>query len=329
MKLSLMLFQQFVFPCFFFFAFTSYSHAQVLSIDSLYRYNYDDQDEGYDIFLVNDTSYYVLGIGNGYNSQAYGRAFTLHISSNGTLMNETSFFDTSAIANVTIGRRGAVKQLTGSDAHGYLVPVTKSFMNVDSVRGPYNVVAGLMLLDYKGDTVFSKTYPRPHSSLLDVAMACDSLPDGGYIIAGTRTDTAKSNKQYGMVMRTDNAGNLLWTKTYETGLGSQNYLTSIKYIGNGQILLGGGYEFLYYPGGYLVTDDLVPWFLLMDTMIFCLAFVSLVPFGNPTFITLGLPSVATIKKNIKRMKRISFSESVATSDSCLCFFLNFMCISLF
>ncbi len=34
----------------------------------------------------------------------------------------------------------------------------------------------------------------------------------------------------------------------------------------------------------------------METMIFCLAFVSFVPFGKPTFTTLGLASVASNQK---------------------------------
>lgn len=254
-----------IFSCLFHLAFFIHASAQVLYVDSLYRYKQDNQNEGWNIFLANDTTYYVVGLGTGHTSQPYGRVFTLQIASKGTLLNSTSFFDTSTIAYVSIGRHGAAKQLTGSDTHGYLVPVTKIFMAIPSPGVAYPADAGLMLLDYKGDTVFSKTYPHPDSSLYDVAYACDSLPDGGFIIAGTRTDTAKGYKQYGLVMRTDNVGNLLWSKTYETGFGSQNYLTSIQYIGNGQILLGGSYEFLYYPGGYLVTTDLVPWFLSIDT----------------------------------------------------------------
>jgi len=265
MKHSFPLFQKFIFLYLAFFAFSYTLAAQVRSIDSLYPYDNKIQGRGYDIFLGNDSMYYIVGLGYGYTSQPFGTIFTFQIASNGTLLNKTSFFDTAILAAVSIGRAGAARQLTGSDTHGYLVPTTSSYINPDSPRGPYSVDAGLMLLDNKGDTVFSKIYPHPDSSQIDDARACDSLPDGGFIIAGTRFDTGSSNKVYGMVMRTDNAGNLLWTKTYKSDLGYENYLTSVQYIGDGHILLGGNYVFLYYPGGYLVTTDLIPWFLLIDT----------------------------------------------------------------
>src|SRR5436190_22939960 len=57
---------------------------------------------------------------------------------------------------------------------------------------------------------------------------------------------------------------------------------------------------------------------------FCFAFVSFVARGLLTFTTLGFAIVVVIKKNIKRMKRISFKESVNNSVSCLCFFLSFI-----
>jgi hypothetical protein len=51
----------------------------------------------------------------------------------------------------------------------------------------------------------------------------------------------------------------------------------------------------------------------MVTTTVCLAFVSLADFGLDTLITFGFAKVDTIKKNNKRMNKISFNAPVCTS----------------
>src|SRR5271170_1756359 len=66
----------------------------------------------------------------------------------------------------------------------------------------------------------------------------------------------------------------------------------------------------------------------MDTTTVCLALVSLFDLGWESLTTLGLAKVETIRKNNRRMKRISFSGPVCTSPSSLCLFLRFILIDL-
>ena len=72
-----------------------------------------------------------------------------------------------------------------------------------------------------------KNYFQRDSAYNDLGLDCDSLPSGGFIIAGNRTDTNNENKHYGLIVKTDSRGNLLWSKKYETFIGDNNNLTSI------------------------------------------------------------------------------------------------------
>src|SRR5690606_28019085 len=59
----------------------------------------------------------------------------------------------------------------------------------------------------------------------------------------------------------------------------------------------------------------------------CFDFVSLLPFGADTLITLGLARVDTIRKKSRRMNKISFNASVCTLAPSLNFFLRFITMS--
>jgi hypothetical protein len=108
--------------------------------------------------------------------------------------------------------------------------------------------------DNAGNVLWYKTYG---STGQDLAEAMQITPDGGFVITGrTSSSGAGSSDMY--VVKTDDNGNLMWSKTY--GGSDSDYGTSISITSdNGYLLCGPSYSF---PGGPLnkvcviKTDDL-------------------------------------------------------------------------
>lgn len=93
----------------------------------------------------------------------------------------------------------------------------------------------LIRTNINGDTLFIKSYGTAED---ETGLSIIQLPDNGFVIAGRqRTSTGGQLVADGLLLRTDDSGNLLWTKQYGD-LGWEE-ITSIKLLtDNGYILSG-------------------------------------------------------------------------------------------
>lgn len=93
----------------------------------------------------------------------------------------------------------------------------------------------------------------------EVAYSVRQTPDGSYVVAGTRRGTVGEFGSYDIyLMKTDDEGNEIWTKTY--GTSRHEYAYSIRQTADGGFIVAGSKE-LYPPSGrhsdvYLLKIDM-------------------------------------------------------------------------
>ena len=68
----------------------------------------------------------------------------------------------------------------------------------------------LLKIDYKGDTLWTRTYGNAES---DVGLYVQQTSDGGYIITGSKTSVKEGDKDV-WLFKTDSQGELLWEQCY-------------------------------------------------------------------------------------------------------------------
>jgi len=91
----------------------------------------------------------------------------------------------------------------------------------------------LIRTNSSGDTLWTKTYGGTES---DIGRSVKQTTDGGYIIAGwTRSFGGGSNDVY--LIKTDNIGNILWTKTYG-GVYNEEGHSVLQTLDGGYIIAG-------------------------------------------------------------------------------------------
>ena len=109
----------------------------------------------------------------------------------------------------------------------------------------------LIKTDLVGDTLWTKAYGGIFN---EEGYYAEQTTDGGYILAGyTNSYGAGSTDAY--VIKTDNVGDTLWTKTY--GGGTFDYATSVLQTTDGGYLIT-GYTISYGPGNadmYIIKTD--------------------------------------------------------------------------
>ena len=111
----------------------------------------------------------------------------------------------------------------------------------------------LIKTDANGVMTWSRTYGGTN---FDDGQSVFQTADGGYLIGGTTENYSGAN-QYLCAIKTDNVGNLQWTKTF--GGSQPNLGSSISFTNDGGFLLG-GYTDSYGAGNsdyYLIKTD--PW----------------------------------------------------------------------
>ena len=106
----------------------------------------------------------------------------------------------------------------------------------------------LLKTNLNGDTLWTKTFG---GTGYDAAFSIDQTGDGGYIIVGTTTSFgAGANDVY--LIKTDSAGNAIWTKTY--GGVNSDIGTSVKQASDGGYIIT-GYSTIFSQDVYLVKTD--------------------------------------------------------------------------
>lgn len=90
----------------------------------------------------------------------------------------------------------------------------------------------LMKIDPAGNVIWTKTYGGVHQ----IGNSIDTTNDGGFIIGG-EIDTTGAGTGAAFLMRTDSAGNLVWSKAIAGNQGSKGY--SVKQTSDGGFILTG------------------------------------------------------------------------------------------
>lgn len=129
-----------------------------------------------------------------------------------------------------------------SDSGFIVVGATFSF-------GAGNSDIWLVKLDASGDTLWTHTYGGAGS---EVGFSVEVTADGGYIVAGY-VDTAGGSDYDVYLMRTDENGCALWTKTY--GGSSSDVAYSVRTTGDGGYIVVGGTTQLGTSDVYLLKVD--------------------------------------------------------------------------
>ena len=111
----------------------------------------------------------------------------------------------------------------------------------------------ILNIDSNGDTIWTKTYG---GSLTDEGVDIHQTSDGGYIIIGN-TESFGSGLTDIWLLRTDNAGDTVWTKTY--GDSNQDVANSGYLSSDGGVIISGSKSHPNangYDGWLLKTDNL-------------------------------------------------------------------------
>jgi hypothetical protein len=107
-------------------------------------------------------------------------------------------------------------------------------------------------MDYNGDTLWTRTYGGP---LDDLGCQCHEVSDGGFVLIGHTQSPSDVSPRICMV-RTDAAGDTLWTRTYALCLGGSGF--SIQETADGGFIAA-GHTYVYGPPmeeyAYLVRTD--------------------------------------------------------------------------
>ncbi|HDY88954.1 MAG TPA: T9SS type A sorting domain-containing protein [bacterium] len=144
-----------------------------------------------------------------------------------------------------ISDRKPLQRVQETNDGGYIIAgYTKSF-------GAGNSDVYVIRIDSTGNLQWSKTYGGPAE---DFAVAVFELPGGGFLLGGaTRTFSFGSRDVY--LIRIDNNGNLLWTKTF--GGGAHDAMWGMDATNDGGFIIAGAFR-SFGPGfnaGFLCKID--------------------------------------------------------------------------
>lgn len=181
------------------------------------RFGGNGYDVGYDVKQTLDNGYIITGSTSSFG-QGNTDLYLVRLDSMGRRKFEKSF----GSYNNEIGK--SVIQLTDSGfvAIGY----TNS-----SGFGGYDIY--LLRTDKNGNLLWQKTIG---GSDWDFAYSLQETFDGGFVIAGTTYSYGRGNAD-GYVVKTDNGGNVIWTKTYG-GIHDDEFKSVVQTADGGFALTG-------------------------------------------------------------------------------------------
>ncbi len=216
-------------------------------------FDYDSTyDWGYNIFLNNDSSYFVLGEAEKTNYELINMHLTAHGDS--VLSKHSVSSDSASIYCGVVG--GAKRLLSG----GFISPVTTQFF-----WGTYRRSwAGIVRYDTAGNLSLARAYTDT-SMYFDGMLSCAVTPDGSYLLGGFRSLNSNSNYP-ALLIRTDSLGDTLWTHTYQKNGSQRTRIVSIIPLNDGRIVIGAISTYPEDAGGihHTIFNHNLPWFLLLD-----------------------------------------------------------------
>jgi hypothetical protein len=194
---------------------STYSNAQVVEFEKVYGGN--GYDYGYSVAQTFDKGYIIAGsttsFGNGGTD-----AYILKTDSMGVAEWQKTF------GGINIDQAYSIKQT--SDSGFVIAGYTNSYG-----FGGYDMY--LIKTDKYGDTTWTKTYG---GSNWDFAYSVEQTSDGGYIITGGTYSFGKGDEDMYLV-KTNAAGDTLWTKTY--GGTNTDEARSVKSTSDGGYIITG------------------------------------------------------------------------------------------
>ncbi|MGI8952671.1 MAG: T9SS type A sorting domain-containing protein [Chitinophagaceae bacterium] len=184
-----------------------------------YDNNINNDDEAFAVHETGDGNY-IIGGTSTVGSPAHQAAALLKLNSS----------DGSVIWSKTYGQTTA--DMVGYDMKqtadgGFIITGTNS--NDSATTNNF-----LLKIDATGNTVqFAETYATTDATDNETAHSVTATADGGYALFGdVLYNNAPSYNRYGLLIKTDNAGNVTWNKRYGQGSG-------VGY-GQGSEVVGGG-----------------------------------------------------------------------------------------
>lgn len=202
------------------------------------RFGGSGYDAGYDVKQTLDNGYIIAGSTSSFG-QGNTDVYLVRLDSMGNRKFERSFGN----YNNEIGK--SVIQLADS---GFVV---LGYTNSTGFGG-YDIY--LLRTDKNGNLLWQKTIG---GSDWDFGYSLQETFDGGFVIAGTTYSFGRGNAD-GYVVKTDNSGNIVWTKTY--GGQADDEFKSITQTADGGFALTG------YTKSYNDADSGDVWVFKLDVM---------------------------------------------------------------
>lgn len=225
-------------------------HSNAQYLNRLYDWD-TTSDWGWNIFVRPDNSYFISGAGINFVDNRWWD-YNMILSTDGsTVLSKKSIKPDST--SVYLGDGGSAT----SDAGMYILPISVQKRIEDTLRSS----AGIMEYNSLGDTVFLRTYSDV-STNFDVMNCVAVMPDGGYLGGGERGKNVPS-KCPGLIMKFNNAGDTLWTRTYRKDTSKWVEVHSIVPLGGGRAVLGAQESHWVYAWSTYSHNS--PWFIVVDS----------------------------------------------------------------
>ncbi len=232
------------------------ANAQTPYLDKIYHVGpYQSWSEN--VFLEKDSSYFLIGSSVNYDIDCQDMV-GLRISPDGDTVRHQHLFSIDSV-DLAEGSPGVVKRLSSGN---YYMPLYTLYLNTFN-GNTYDQAAGMAMTDSTGDTLFVKNYTDTslyYEWLGDIIQ----LPDGGYMLCGQR-NYKSSGAALGLLVRTDAAGNYLWSKVYDKISSEQVQLSSLELLPDGKVLIGASSISLVWYGSSTYYYRNKPWFIIADT----------------------------------------------------------------
>lgn len=153
-------------------------------------------DESYDVSGTADGGYILSGTTKSFVSSGYD-AFMIRTDMNGNISWSKKF----GSVNTDIFKSG--KEISGGD---FIFAGSSDKFQANKTD------VFLVRTDMNGDTIYTKFYHTPTG--YSEATHVTELTNGDLLIAG-KADTAATNNSGALLMRTDSAGNIIWTRVFQ------------------------------------------------------------------------------------------------------------------
>ncbi len=132
--------------------------------------------------------------------------------------------------------------------HGYIIAGYATNFIAGAGQDVY-----LVKTDSNGIMQWNKTYGGTNNEVATCVSQTNDICTGqlGYIIAGIVMTGTSYTYYNGFLIKTNSAGDTLWTRTYATN----SYFNSVKQTNDGGFIVAGEFMGATYPGAYLLKTD--------------------------------------------------------------------------